>query len=228
MVVYQTTNLINDKKYIGKDKNNNPNYIGSGTDLKKAIKEYGKKNFKKEILEYCNDIEHLVEREKYWLELYDVENNDKYYNKTNKPFGNSGLSDETKAKIKQSLSKREWDDEWSKNISKGRKGIKSLEYRKGNKHGNYQKPKSKEHKNNISKSLVGKKHSAERCENIRKNRFNCIESKRRPVVQVDLEGNEITTFSSITEAKKQTNIKGIANVLIKKAKTAGGYIWKYK
>ena len=52
MIIYQTTNLINGKKYIGKDANNNPNYIGSGADLKIAIKEYGKHNFKKEIIEH--------------------------------------------------------------------------------------------------------------------------------------------------------------------------------
>ena len=51
MVVYLVTNKVNGKKYIGKDKNNNPKYIGSGADLKIAIKEYGKHNFKKEIID---------------------------------------------------------------------------------------------------------------------------------------------------------------------------------
>lgn len=36
----------------------------------------------------------------------------------------------------------------------------------------------------------------------------------------------INEFTSITEAKVQTGIKGINNVLIGRAKTAGGYIWQ--
>ena len=50
MVIYQTINIINNKKYIGRDKNNNPKYLGSGTYLKKSIKKYGKLHFKKEII----------------------------------------------------------------------------------------------------------------------------------------------------------------------------------
>ena len=41
MIVYKTTNLINGKIYIGKDMKNNPNYLGSGTILRRAIKKYG-------------------------------------------------------------------------------------------------------------------------------------------------------------------------------------------
>ena len=37
MIIYVTTNLINSKKYIGKDSNNDPNYLGSGTLLKEDI-----------------------------------------------------------------------------------------------------------------------------------------------------------------------------------------------
>jgi hypothetical protein len=36
----------------------------------------------------------------------------------------------------------------------------------------------------------------------------------------------INTYSSITEAKFITKIKGINNVLTGRAKTAGGYIWQ--
>jgi group I intron endonuclease len=67
MVIYKTTNLINGKFYIGKDKHNNPNYLGSGKILNQAISKYGKANFKKEILEECKNYNIWLEREKYWI-----------------------------------------------------------------------------------------------------------------------------------------------------------------
>ena len=66
MIIYKTTNLINGKIYIGKDSNNNPDYYGSGTALKKAISKYGKENFKKETLDSCTK-ENINEREIYWI-----------------------------------------------------------------------------------------------------------------------------------------------------------------
>jgi|AntAceMinimDraft_18_1070375.scaffolds.fasta_scaffold28010_4 hypothetical protein len=63
MVIYKTTNLINNKYYIGKDAKNNPKYLGSGKILKKAILKYGKKNFGKEIFCYCKSLIELNKKE---------------------------------------------------------------------------------------------------------------------------------------------------------------------
>ena len=51
-IIYKTTNLINDKIYIGyhKTEDLNDDYLGSGKILEIALKKYGKENFKKEIL----------------------------------------------------------------------------------------------------------------------------------------------------------------------------------
>ena len=67
MIIYKTTNLINNKFYVGKDKYNNPLYLGSGKILKEAIKKYGKGNFIKEVLEVCKSIEEMNERETFWI-----------------------------------------------------------------------------------------------------------------------------------------------------------------
>ena len=42
MIIYKTKNLVNNKIYIGQDKNNNPKYLGSGLILNRSIKKYGK------------------------------------------------------------------------------------------------------------------------------------------------------------------------------------------
>lgn len=67
MIIYKTTNLINGKIYVGKDKKNNPKYLGSGKILKLAIRKYGVENFKKEILEVCTNELIWKEREKFWI-----------------------------------------------------------------------------------------------------------------------------------------------------------------
>jgi group I intron endonuclease len=50
-IVYQTTNKINGKIYIGVHKHlKEDSYLGSGAALKKAIKKHGRKSFKRETL----------------------------------------------------------------------------------------------------------------------------------------------------------------------------------
>lgn len=78
MIIYKTTNQVNGKIYIGQDKYNNPNYLGSGKILHLAFQKYGIENFKKEIIEKCESIEKLNEQEKYWIN---------YYNSTDRKIG---------------------------------------------------------------------------------------------------------------------------------------------
>jgi hypothetical protein len=51
---------------------------------------------------------------------------------------------------------------------------------------------------------------------------------QKPIYQFDKNNNKIAEFSNIKEAIIKTNIKGIYNSLTGLAKSAGGYIWKYK
>ena len=64
--VYKTTNLINNKIYVGlhATSNINDNYLGSGVFLKKAIKKYGYQNFKKEILHVFENKKDMINKEK--------------------------------------------------------------------------------------------------------------------------------------------------------------------
>lgn len=91
--IYLTTNLINDKKYIGKHKYDKPeideSYLGSGSILTKAFKKYGKSNFKSEIICCCETLKELNEKEQYYINLYNCVNNPEYYNIT---FGGAGGS----------------------------------------------------------------------------------------------------------------------------------------
>ena len=72
--IYKTTNIINNKIYIGQHKWSGPDidykYFGSGKILREAIKIYGKENFKCEVLEWCESFEELNKKERYWEKLY--------------------------------------------------------------------------------------------------------------------------------------------------------------
>jgi hypothetical protein len=125
MIIYKTTNLINGKYYVGKDQKNNPEYLGSGMLLTKAIKKYGKENFKKEILEECFNKEELATRERYWIEKLDARNKKIAYNIGEGGDGGDNFSghpdlDKIKKKISDSVLGRE---SWNK----GKTGVYSEE-----------------------------------------------------------------------------------------------------
>lgn len=80
--IYLTTNLINNKKYIGQHKATkfSESYKGSGICITKAFKKYGKQNFSTVILEECDSLESLNAREQYWIKYYDAVASAEYYN----------------------------------------------------------------------------------------------------------------------------------------------------
>jgi hypothetical protein len=71
MHIYKVTCKINQKIYIGlSTKKVNPHYFGSGKLITAAIKKYGITNFTKEILEYFDNKDYLVDAEKRYIKLY--------------------------------------------------------------------------------------------------------------------------------------------------------------
>jgi group I intron endonuclease len=80
MIIYKITNTINNKIYIGQTSKDDENYFGGGVIIKQAIKKHGKENFVKEILEHCNTIDELNEREIYWISFFDSTNHKIGYN----------------------------------------------------------------------------------------------------------------------------------------------------
>lgn len=75
--IYETTNLINGKKYIGQKKSKiflEEKYLGSGKILRQAIEKYGKENFSVKLLCKCNKQKTLDEKERYYINKYRKEN----------------------------------------------------------------------------------------------------------------------------------------------------------
>ena len=64
-IIYQITNLIDDKIYVGAHATYNVNdkYMGSSKYLKKDIKEQGRHNFRKEILHIFDNKEDMMSKE---------------------------------------------------------------------------------------------------------------------------------------------------------------------
>lgn len=83
--VYLTECLLNGKYYIGQRKYEGINilkdkYIGSGRLFLKKLKEFGKNNFKKSILQTCKTRDEASYWEIYYIKLYDTTNIENGYN----------------------------------------------------------------------------------------------------------------------------------------------------
>jgi len=73
---YKTTNLINNRYYLGMHSTNrlDDGYLGSGKRLYYELKKYGRDNFKFEILEYFDSRKRLVQAEMKLITEQDLEN----------------------------------------------------------------------------------------------------------------------------------------------------------
>ena len=118
--IYVVTNLVNNKKYIGQSVNirrrfkshhlvdycniNNCNY---NTKFYQAIRKYGIDNFKVEILELCEDIKKLDEKEIKYIEQFDTFKNGYNSTKGGQSWSENIHSKETEEKRKQTRLKNQ-------------------------------------------------------------------------------------------------------------------------
>lgn len=109
LFIYMTTNMIDGKRYIGQHKGYEyDEYLGSGVRIVNAVKKYGKENFKREIICYCDTQEELDEQEIYWIKYYDAANSEDFYNIAEGGNGTcktTGLTEEQEAERRRKISK---------------------------------------------------------------------------------------------------------------------------
>ena len=185
------------------------NFLQPG--IANAIMKYGWDNFKKEIL-YTN----LTSEEADKIErdlIEECKNVGVCYNITRG--GKDGVDTPKERKIKQYTLSGDFIKEWS--------SIKEAEHFLG----------IKKAEGNISACCSGKKSRAYgyiwRYENSNLE-IKPLRPYRSSVCQFKKNGEYIATYSNIREASKITgaNESGIGNVLHKRTKTCGGYIWKFR
>ena len=101
--IYKITNLLNGKMYIGQHKTSNldDGYMGSGLLIERAIKKYGKENFRKEWLMFCEDEEELNYMERVYVDQTWVDRSDTY--NLNLGGNHQVISESTKRKISNAL-----------------------------------------------------------------------------------------------------------------------------
>lgn len=108
--IYITTNMLNNKQYIGlKYGDFDEKYLGSGKCLKLAINKYGRNNFKVKVIFYAYTKEHLNWAEKNFIEEYNAVISDEFYNiaKGGNSWGSTHL-EETKRKISSTRKSRNY------------------------------------------------------------------------------------------------------------------------
>ena len=146
--IYLTTNLKNNRKYIGQRQWSNietikeDRYIGSGLILKQAIKNLGREFFKKEILCICNSKEELDEKEKFYISYYDAINDSSFYN-----IHEGGTGGFTRAGYSE--------DEFKKSMEKTHSKLRGRKI-------------SPEHADKLKKAATGRKKSEKELEAMRK------------------------------------------------------------
>lgn len=220
-VIYKATNKINEKMYIGqtinlkarkrRHLNSKETYV-----FNKAIKKYGKNNFKWEIIDSAETKDELDKKEIYWineLKTYIACKNSRGYNMTK---GGSYVSDSTKKQIVQLTT----DGDFIKVFESIEEASRILNI----------------HATNIKDCCKGRYkmsgnfifvYKSEYDEN---KEYKYKNSLAVPIVQLDLEGNFIQRYESICEAQRQINRSksAIIECCQGKKKQAYGYLWIYE
>jgi group I intron endonuclease len=152
--IYKTTNLLNQKVYIGKKESSSfvETYLGSGTILAKAIKKYGRENFKVEIISWAANSKELDDLEKKLIRLYS-ETHTCYNIAAGGTGGNTTSLHPLKTDIikKRGEGVKKWHDSLTED-EKALRGKRISQSKKGKSNGHKGFKHSKETKEKISKS----------------------------------------------------------------------------
>lgn len=159
--IYKTTCLVNGKIYIGKHEGSeSDNYLGSGTIFEFALKKYGRKNFKREILRRCETLHELRIWEHVFIKKYRAQDPSIGYNKAD---GDVNTSEYNPAKLPEVREKM---------LIKNRQTTRDPEYRK--RHSEIMKEYYKTH----PATFTGKHHSEKTKEKIRQKRLGSVAYNR--------------------------------------------------
>lgn len=155
--IYKTTNLTNNKIYIGQKKATKflgNSYLGNGKRLKEAFLKYDRKQFFVELLDTAESADELDEKEIYWI---------KEFNSTDPSVGyNLSIGGNTPRGLQA----------WNKGLV----GVKkhSLETRRKMSESRMGHPTSDETKRKLRESNIGKKRTPEQNEANRQRNINKV------------------------------------------------------
>ncbi len=204
MFIYETTNLINGRKYIGLCTRDDDNYIGSGKLLKRAVKKYGKENFERKTLATADSFDELLQLEEYYIKKFNAVDSEEYYN----------LVEGGKAGNKELLSKY-----WSAMSDEERKTARKWNgHFMNNKFDGYDDPTWRE---NVSK---GVKKAWDACTNEeRKARGKKVSEKRKELGLAAGKNNPMYGRSAVTEKNLKWYTNGVDNVYVTEGTEPAGY-----
>lgn len=85
MTIFKVVNETDGKVYVGYSVNDNPNNLGAGKYIKRAVKDFGTRSFQKTVLEEFESEEslsHIMERLEFWIKKYKADNPKYGYNES--------------------------------------------------------------------------------------------------------------------------------------------------
>jgi len=85
MTIFKVENTVDGKVYVGYSVNDNPNNLGAGKYIKRAVKDFGTRSFEKITLESFNtdeSLSHIMERLEYWIKKHKADNPKYGYNES--------------------------------------------------------------------------------------------------------------------------------------------------
>lgn len=206
--IYLRTNKVNGKQYVGQTKDFKKRE-NSWRCLKARYanwyitgdrEKYGLDNFNVVIIDHCETQKEAYELEQKYINELGTKYPDGYNFADG---GKTSKGTKYRKEVKQKMSESQ----------KGKHNSPDTEFKKG-----------------MTPWIKGKKHSKEANEKNRQAHLGKISKKRKPVLQLTLDGDVIREFTHCEEAAQEMGFK--SDESIRKAckeswRTSGGFKWKY-